>query len=250
MTRTSPRILVCNDDGIHGPGLMPLVAAMRRVGRATVVVPAQERSADSHSLTLHKPIRIHSHGREVFSLNGKPADCARLGTLEILKGKVDLVVSGINRGFNLGEDTVYSGTVAAAREAALLGVPSLAFSQDPEAPSYSAAAAFAAKLAKVVLRQGLPPGVCLNVNFPAVKGRAYKGADFVRLGRRVYSKDVTKREDPRGGRYYWLAGSYVTSLKEEGTDVASVAAGRVSMTPLHVDATHFPTLDSLKKWRL
>lgn len=246
---TPPRILVCNDDGIHGPGLMPLVLAMRRVGRTTTVVPSQERSADSHSLTLHKPIRVHKYAKEIYTLNGKPADCARLGTLEILKGKVDLVVSGINRGFNLGEDTVYSGTVAAAREAALLGVPSIAFSQDPDSSSYALAAAFAAKLARVVLRQGLPPGVCLNVNFPKVK-KAYKGAVVVRLGRRVYSKDVTKREDPRGGRYYWLAGSYVTSLKEEGTDVQAVTEGRVPITPLHVDATHFPTLDSLKKWRL
>lgn len=248
--RTPPRILVCNDDGIHGPGLMPLVRAMRRVGRVTTVVPSQERSADSHSLTLHKPIRIHAHGHEVYSLNGKPADCARLGTLEILKGKVDLVVSGVNRGFNLGEDTVYSGTVAAAREATLLGVPAIAFSQDPSAESFAPAAAFAARLSRIVLRQGLPVGICLNVNFPKVRAGKYKGASVVRLGRRVYSKDVTKREDPRGGRYYWLAGSYVTSLKEDGTDVLAVAEGRVSITPLHVDATHFPTLDVLKRWRL
>ena len=111
-----PRILVCNDDGIHGPGLEPLASAMRRLGDVKVVVPNQERSADSHSLTLHKPIRIHSLGKRVYTLNGSPADCARLGIIEMMKEKVDIVVSGINRGYNLGEDTVYSGTVAAARE--------------------------------------------------------------------------------------------------------------------------------------
>ena len=126
MKTRKPRILVANDDGIDGPGLRPLIAALRRVGEVTVVVPSQERSADSHSLTLHKPIRVHRHGNGLFSLNGSPADCARFGVLEILRGKVDLVVSGINRGYNLGEDVIYSGTVAAAMEATLLKIPAIA----------------------------------------------------------------------------------------------------------------------------
>lgn len=246
MKRT-PRILVANDDGINGPGLRPLIAAMRRVGRVTAVVPGQERSADSHSLTLHKPIRVHSQGRDVYTLNGKPADCARLGILEIAKD-VDLVVSGINRGFNLGEDVIYSGTVAAAREATLLDVPAIAFSQDPDTLSYAASARQAGAIARLVLEHGLPPGVCLNVNFPKPRGGRLKKPLICRLGKRVYSKEVTLRCDPRGGQYYWLAGSGVTSVEDEGTDVWAIAHGHSSVTPLHVDTTHFELLGTLSKW--
>ena len=149
-----PRMLVCNDDGFHGPGLQPLVAAMRRIGSVTISVPEQERSADSHSLTLHKPLRVRCVSEGFYTLNGSPADCARFGALEILKGRVDLLVSGINRGFNLGEDTIYSGTVAAAMEGTLLRLPSLAFSLDMNAEDYRPAAAFAQRLARQVLRRG------------------------------------------------------------------------------------------------
>ncbi len=245
-----PRILVCNDDGINGPGLRPLIASMRRVGEVTAVVPAQERSADSHSLTLHKPIRVHEVAPKIFTLNGKPADCARLGILEILRGQVDLVVSGINRGYNLGEDIVYSGTVAAAREATLLDLPAVAFSQDPASEDYKLGALFAAKLARLVLRKGIPKGICLSVNVPAAqKGRV--GEPLVtRLGKRVYSKEVTLRKDPRGGEYYWLAGSSVTSLFEPGTDVDAVAKGHISLTPLHIDVSDKPMIETLKRWPL
>ena len=242
-------LLVTNDDGIDGPGLRPLIAAMRRLGDVTAVVPAQERSADSHSLTLHKPIRVQRRAPGLFTLNGKPADCARLGILEIMKERVDLVVSGVNRGYNLGEDVVYSGTVAAARESTLLGVQAIAFSQDPEAASYKAAVAFAGRLARLVLQRRLPPGVFLNVNVPAA-ARPLRAAVAVRLGRRIYSKEVTQRSDPRGGDYYWLAGSSVTSVPEKGTDVAVVAQGHVSVTPLHIDCTDQPALAALKSWKL
>ncbi len=245
-----PRILVCNDDGINGPGLRPLADAMRALGRVTVVVPAQERSADSHALTLHKPIRVHRVSPGVYTINGKPADCARLGILELLKGRVDLVVSGINLGFNLGDDTVYSGTVAAAREAALLDAPAIAFSQDPEETRYGPAARFARSLARQVLARGLPRGICLNVNFPRPLGVRFKGAAAARLGRRVYSKEVTRRSDPRGREYFWLAGSDVTSVRDAGTDVVAVAKGLVSVTPLHVDTTDATVLADLRKWDL
>ena len=244
-----PRILVCNDDGINGPGLRPLIAAMRRLGAVTAVVPDQERSADSHSLTLHKPIRVRRAGPDIFTLNGSPADCARLGILEIMKEKVDLVISGINRGFNLGEDVVYSGTVAAAREATLIGKPAAAFSQDPGHLSYEAAAAVAAGLARKILTSGLPPGVLLNVNFPKPVAGRFKAPLPCRLGQRIYSKDISKRSDPRGGHYYWLAGQRVTSVKSKGTDVAAVALGHVSLTPLHIDSTDFSLLSALAKWK-
>lgn len=245
-----PRILVCNDDGLHGPGLRPLIAAMKRLGEVTVVVPAQERSADSHSLTLHKPIRVHEVSPRFYTLNGKPADCARFGILEIMRGDVDLVVSGINRGYNLGEDIVYSGTVAAAREATLLDLPGIAFSQDPESADYRGGAAFAGKLARLVLARGIPRGILLSVNIPAVKGGKKKPALVARLGRRVYSKEVTLRRDPRGGDYYWLAGSTVTSIFEPGTDVDAVAKGHISVTPMHIDVSDKPMMDTLKTWPL
>jgi 5'-nucleotidase len=243
-----PRIMVTNDDGWSGPGLRPLISAMKRLGRVTTCVPHQERSADSHSLTLHKPLRIHHAAKDFYALNGSPADCARFGVLEILKGRVDLVVSGINHGYNLGEDVIYSGTVAAAMEATLLGIPSIAFSQDPEAPSFSQAALYCKKIAELSLKQRLPEGVFLNVNFPSV--RKYKGLRAVSLGRRIYSKDVTKRLDPRGGHYYWLAGKTVEGVAARGTDVAAVADGYVSMTPLRIDSTDQATLQAMRTWPL
>lgn len=245
-----PKILVCNDDGIQGPGLPALIAAMRRIGRVTVSVPEHERSADSHSLTLHKPIRVRKVAEGVYTLNGSPADCARFGILEILKEKVDLVVSGINRGYNLGEDVIYSGTVAAAMEATLLKIPSIAFSSNPEAVDYRPAAAFAQRLSRQVLRRGLPLGLCLNVNFPHLaKGSTFKGAGPTKLGRRIYGTDITRRADPRGLEYYWLAGRQVTGVDEPGTDVAAVSRGRVSVTPLKIDNTDTAFLQALSAWK-
>ncbi|OGR89988.1 MAG: 5'/3'-nucleotidase SurE [Elusimicrobia bacterium RIFCSPHIGHO2_02_FULL_57_9] len=250
MTRNTPRILLVNDDGINGPGLSALHSAMRRIGQTIVVVPSQERSADSHSLTLHKPIRVHRAGSDIYALNGSPADCARLGILEIFKSKVDLVVSGINHGHNLGEDVIYSGTVAGAREANLLNVPSIAFSQDFNSDAYRLSAAFAAKLARQVLRHGLPPGIFLNVNFPPpIKGKLGR-AVIARLGRRIYSKEVTSRFDPRGGKYYWLAGRSVSGLNTKGTDVSAIAAGHIPITPLHLDSTDLAMMDALHWWKL
>jgi 5'-nucleotidase len=245
-----PRILVCNDDGIHGPGLPALVAAMRRVGTVTVSVPEHERSADSHSLTLHKPIRVRRLSEGVYTLNGSPADCARFGVLEILKQKVDLVVSGINHGYNLGEDVVYSGTVAAAMEATLLGVPAAAFSQHPDGNDYRPAADYAGRVARLVLKRGLPKGTCLNVNFPLPPRGGYKKALVCRLGRRIYGTAVTRRADPRGQQYFWLAGRHVSGVDEPGTDVGAVSGGAVSVTPLKIDNTHREQLAALSSWPL
>jgi 5'-nucleotidase len=245
-----PRILVCNDDGINGPGLGPLISAMRRFARVTVSVPEHERSADSHSLTLHKPIRVRRVASDVYTLNGSPADCARFGILEILKGRVDLVVSGINRGYNLGEDVIYSGTVAAAMEATLLRIPSIAFSSDPDVPDYKPAASFGLKLAKQTLRRGLPVGVCLNVNFPVAAKGGFKGAVAAKLGRRIYGTDITRRSDPRGMEYFWLAGQQVTGVDEPGTDVGAVSHGKISVTPLKMDNTDGEMLQTLSAWNL
>ena len=247
------RILVCNDDGVYGPGLRPLVRALSRLGAVTVVVPDQDRSAVSHSLTLHAPLRVRTVGRNFYILNGSPADCARFGILGILEERVDLVVSGINHGFNLGEDVTYSGTVAAAMEATLLDKPAIAVSRGigPEGPaSFAVAADFARKLGSEVLRRGLPQGVCLNVNVPALPRARLRGVAVAGLGRRVYGRKITGRVDPRGHRYFWLAGTQVSSISTPGSDVAAVEAGRISITPLHSDTTDRPAIQALRKWNL
>ena len=243
-----PRILVVNDDGLHGPGLPPLVAALRPLGRVTVVVPDQERSTTSHALTLHRPVRLRTLERGFHILNGLPSDCARFGILELLKDRVDLVVSGINHGLNIGDDTLYSGTVAGAMEGTLLDVPSIAFSQDGRAPRFERAARFAAKLAARVLREGLPAGVLLNVNFPA--SRRYTGVEVTRLCRRHYGRTVHAHKDPRGILHYWLAGEDISSSGGRGSDAAALKKGRISITPLKIDMTDHEALSLLRKWDL
>ena len=244
-----PRILVCNDDGIHGLGLPALVAAMKRLGHVTVSVPEHERSADSHSLTLHKPLRVRRVEKDVYTLNGSPADCTRFAVLELLKEKVDLVVSGINHGFNLGEDVIYSGTVAAAMEGVILSIPAIAFSQDVRCEEYKPAAAVALRVARQVLRHGLPPGLCLNVNFPPPPKGGHKTPAITKLGRRIYGTDITRRADPRGRDYFWLAGSQVQSVDAPGTDVRTISRGQVSVTPLHLDITDHAFMRTLGAWK-
>lgn len=255
-----PRILVVNDDGIHGEGLLPLIRALESVGDVTAVVPEKERSAESHSLTLHKPLRLRPSRRGVHMLNGSPADCARLGTLRLMRGKVDLIASGINRGYNLGQDVVYSGTVAAAMEGTLLGIPSFAVSLGVSSPKrlppeaeeedFAAAAVFARTVALEILRRGLPAGVCLNVNVPASPREGLKGARAARLGKRVYEKRITMRSDPMGNSYFWLMGREVRGVPEAGTDVAAVQARHVSVTPLSLDNTSYGFLSKLRSWPL
>lgn len=244
-----PSILVVNDDGLFGPGLHPLINAMRPVGRVTVCVPDQERSADSHSLTLHKPLRLREVSRDFFIVNGGPSDCARFGVLEILKGRVDLVCSGINNGYNLGEDVVYSGTVAAAMEGTLLRVPSFAISQGLGGKNFAAAAHFAGKLAQRIVKMGLPQGIAVNVNVPP-KAKVGGAALVARLGRRVYGNKITMRTDPRGHKYFWLTGKEVTSIALPGSDVEAINENKISMTPLHLDNTDFASLTILKQWKL
>ncbi|HVE14104.1 MAG TPA: 5'/3'-nucleotidase SurE [Elusimicrobiota bacterium] len=257
MAAKRPNILVVNDDGIHGPGLEPLATALRALGDVTVVVPAGERSADSHSLTLHKPLRISEVRPRVYIVNGSPASCARLAILELLKGKrIDLVASGINRGYNLGQDVLYSGTVAGAMEATLLGIPAIAISRGYDRvhahspAAYRPAAEFARRLARRVLQRGLPEGVCLNVNVPPVPGGKLRGARVTRLGQRIYDKSVTLRHDPAGNPYFWLMGKEVSGKVLPGSDVEAIQGSRISVSPLQLDSTHTPSLPLLESWEL
>lgn len=237
MAARPKNILVVNDDGIHGPGLRPLAEALRPLGRVTIVVPQQERSAASHAITLHKPIRLHALEKDVYITNGTPADCVRLGVTGVLREQVDVVVSGINHGANLGADTLYSGTVGAAREGCLLGFPSVAFSlTSKNGAHFATAARFARPLVRWLLTHPLPAHCLLNVNVPNVPWGRLRGAAVTRLGRRIYGRRLTKRRDPRGQEYFWMAGAVPRGVRDIGSDVGAVASGKISITPLRLHA--------------
>lgn len=248
----TPRILVVNDDGIHGPGLPPLAEALKAVGDVTVLVPEKERSAQSHTLTLHKPLRVRKVRNGFYKVNGSPADCTRLGALSLLKGRVDLIASGINAGYNLGQDVVYSGTIAAAMEGAILRFPSFAISQGLKGKhtDYLPAADFARRIARLILKKKLAPGVCLNVNVPPHISPRTKGAVIACLGDRLYDDRISARQDPIGNKYYWLVGKILPSIQKPGTDVSATERGAISITPLHPDHTHTASLSRLKKWNI
>lgn len=236
-----PLILLSNDDGVHARGLVTLREALRTMGDLVTVAPATEQSAGSHSLTLSRPLRHRTLETDVHSVDGTPADCIYIALYRdrFLPRWPDLVVSGINHGYNLGADTFYSGTVAAAREAALRGIPSIAFSLGPNG-SFTEAAKVAAVLAARMIespgtREG-ERGALLNVNFPP--GDSYRGVRPTRLGRRVYVDEVTVRTDPRGKEYYWIGGPGAHPHEPvEGSDTDAVDRGYVSVTPLLLDAT-------------
>lgn len=238
------RILVSNDDGIYAPGLAALVEAVSPLGEVWVVAPENEQSASSHALSIHRPLRIKPYGERRFSVDGTPADCSYLAVNHILKDeKPVLMVSGINHGANLADDVTYSGTVAAAMEASLLGIPAIAFSLASPAPhDFTHAKKFIHGLVKTVLGAKLPPGrMLLNVNFPA---GAPTGFQVTKLGKHTYGYDVVESTDPRGRKYYWIGGSDFRHQDIPGSDCSAVLTDRrVSITPLHLDLTEYRQLD-------
>jgi 5'-nucleotidase len=242
-----PNILVSNDDGIHAAGLAALAAALEKVGEVYVVAPDRERSAVGHALTLHRPLRVESVGPRRFAVNGTPTDCVNLAILGILPVRPDVVVSGINNGSNLGDDVTYSGTVSAAMEGTLLGVPALAVSliDAADGADYGPAARAAVELTRLLLRDRESGVTLLNANVP--RGRP-KGLRLTRLGRRVYSEKVTEERDPRGKVYYWIGAGPPAWEAGEDSDFAAVHAGYVSVTPLHLDLTSYDGLRALKTW--
>jgi 5'-nucleotidase len=247
-------ILITNDDGVHAEGLMVLKAALDKIGRVFVVAPDRPRSACGHSITLHKPLRaekVHlKDGSVAYSSNGTPSDCVSLALLGILDEPVDLVVSGINHGPNLGWDLTYSGTVSAAMEGAITGVPSFAISVSTYSPhiDYGIAASFAADLARLLDEHKLPESTLLNVNVPDLAASDIKGVKVTRQGKRRYSGQLEKRTDPMGRDYYWLGGDLPEDTLEEGTDVHAVAEGWVSVTPVHLDLTDYASIESVRAW--
>jgi len=243
-----PLILVTNDDGVFAPGLKALAAELAQVGRVVVIAPDRDSSAASHSLTMQRPLRVKELDRDVFSVDGTPTDCVILAVGKILERTPALVVSGINPGPNLCDDVSYSGTVSAAIEGTMLGIPSFAVSLAGEDPfEYDLAALFSARLSRMILSQGLPPDTLLNVNVPPGGGADISGIKFTRQGRRRYEGAIKETNDPWGRGHFWIGGG--TPVWDEGddTDAQAVLAGYISITPLHLDRTNYGALDYLSR---
>ena len=253
-----PLILVTNDDGISSPGIKILAKVLKSVGDVYVIAPETEQSAVAHALTLHRPLKVEKTGKNTFYINGTPTDCVIIGVDKILPGKPDIIVSGINNGGNLGDDVTYSGTVAAAIEGTLLGIPSIAVSlvtsniingHNRKKLNFKVAANFAKELAMKVLRQGLPDDTLLNVNVP--NSETTKGTKFTKQGRRIYDNAIQEHSDPRGRKCYWIGGGVPQWASGENTDFDAIHNGYISVTPVHLDLTNYKALEYIrKKWKV
>ena len=250
-------ILVTNDDGVNAPGLLALVQQMRQLGKVSVVAPDHNWSASGHVKTLHRPLRVKetllADGSPAFASDGAPSDCVALALLGFLPEHVDLIVSGINPNANLGHDVTYSGTVTAAMEAAISGLPAVAVSLDsPENFSglldYEPSATVGKKVAEMVMQNGLPANTLLNVNIPYLPLDEMKGFCITRQGLRIYRDELVRRLDPRGRPYYWIGGDAPTGVPEDDTDFGALKEGYVSITPLQLDLTAHDQLAHLREW--
>lgn len=241
-------LLVTNDDGVHAPGLRALHAALQPLGEVQVVAPDREVSACSQSLTLKHPLRADQIAPGIHAVDGTPADCVNLAVLKLLPRRPDVIVSGINRGANLGDDIHYSGTVGGAREGCFFGIPSLAFSLASRAEAdFGAAAAFAARLVPLVLERGLPPRTLLNVNVPA---GTPSGVAVTAQARRAHDGTVLEGLDPRRRTYYWIEEGRDNWESDELSDIVAVRGGLISITPLQTDATAHAWIQALRQWDL
>ncbi len=240
------RILLTNDDGISAPGLKALEESVGGLGEISVVAPDREMSGTSQAITIHAPLRVEERGARRYAVSGTPADAVILALHRILPEKPDLVISGINPGGNLGENVIYSGTVAAALEATLHGVPALAVSlASRKHLDFRGPAAFAAELASRVLAEGLPSGVMLNVNVPRGKVR---GVRLTRQSRKISQNLILEKHDPRGRPYYWQDETLAFDDIEPESDYAAIRDHEISITPLQVDRTDYPSLNHLSRW--
>jgi 5'-nucleotidase len=240
-------ILVTNDDGILSPGIQILAKRLRELDKVVIVAPDRERSAAGHSMTLHRPLLIEEIKESMFSVNGTPTDCVNIAVKGLLKEEPRLVVSGINKGPNLGDDVTYSGTVAGAIEGILLGIPSFAISLAArEDFRFAEAAEVAVRTADKILKEGLPEGTLLNVNVPNLPVADMQGTRITRLGKRIYHQMTVERVDPRGKKYYWIGGGEPDWEREEGTDLDAIDRKFVSITPLHLDMTDYASFDRMR----
>lgn len=244
-------ILVTNDDGYDAPGIEALIEAVMPLGRVVVVAPDREQSGSSHALTLVRPLRAYRVSDDRYRVDGTPTDCVHLGINSLTGGRLpDLVVSGMNRGLNVGDDVTYSGTVAGALEGTLLHVPSVAFSvaiEDDGRADFARAVPFATRLSRIVLERGLGAGVLLNVNFPRGK---YRGVRITRQGTRSYKATALERLDPTGRPYYWIDSVSAKPTGEPDGDHRAIREGFVSVSPLTSNLTHERSLGTVEDWQL
>ena len=248
-------IAITNDDGINSPGIRALWIELSAIAEVAVIAPDSERSACSHSITVHHPIRVEQHeisqpGVVAWSVNGTPADCVKIGLESLLPRTPDIFVSGINNGSNLGTDVLYSGTVSAAIEASLHGLPAIAVSlADRHPKDFSVAAQFVSKLVqKVLAKETLPKHTLLNVNIPPLSSSQIRGTAITKLGSISYDNVFEKRHDPRGRAYYWMSGTMQDGGNDPDSDVEAVKAGYISVTPVHFDLTNYATIERFRQW--
>lgn len=256
MNSQLPVILITNDDGILAPGLRALISSMRSIGDVVVVAPDQPMSGTGHAITVRHPLRLHlikeEDGYHEYSCNGTPVDCVKLGEQVVLKRKPDLLVSGINHGSNASINIIYSGTMAAVLESAIGGVPSVGFSllDYSQHADFSACIPYVKMIAEKVLSEGLPDGVCLNVNIPAINGQEIRGVKICRQGRSRWIEEYDIRKDPHKRDYYWLTGSFEKLEENEDTDQWALENNYISIVPVHFDFTAHYALATLQNWKL
>ncbi|MDB5810606.1 MAG: 5/3-nucleotidase SurE [Betaproteobacteria bacterium] len=243
------QILLSNDDGYFAPGLAILAEALKPFGTVTVVAPERDRSGASNSLTLDRPLSLRRAANGFFFVNGTPTDCVHLAVTGMLDAMPDIVISGINYGANMGDDTIYSGTVAAATEGFLLGIPSIAISLVAAGNDHFATGArIAADLTRRFIEKPLGQRALLNVNVPDVAYEQLRGIEITRLGKRHKAEPVVKATTPRGGTVYWVGAAGGAQDAGEGTDFHALKRGVVSITPLQIDLTHYAQLPAIKEW--
>lgn len=245
-------IMVTNDDGIHAAGIQALAETLRELAEVTVVAPDRERSAAGHSLTLHSPLRVFKLRPGFYAVDGTPTDCVNMGIHSLLPFRPDLVVSGINHGANLGDDITYSGTVAAAMEATLMGIPAIAVSLATfeRSEHFAVAARVALRVARQVLANGLPADTFLNINVPNCPEHELNPPLITRQGRRSFVGKIIDKTDPRGRKYYWIGSDEPDFNDYEGTDFFAINRKHVSITPLHLDLTNYESMKVICGWQI
>ncbi|MCK4993535.1 MAG: 5'/3'-nucleotidase SurE [Candidatus Omnitrophica bacterium] len=246
------RILLTNDDGINAQGLYELYLRLVKSYDVSVCAPDAEKSAIGHAITLNTPLRIKKVLKNKkfygYSVDGTPADCVKIAVRSILKGKPQLIISGINHGQNLGSDIMYSGTVSAATEGTILGIPSIAVSLATyKNHNFDFTADLVSSMVKKIKKKGLPSRTLLNVNVPSIKKNMIKGVMVTKQGKSLYQENFVKRDDPRGNSYYWLSGKVKWLTKPAGSDIKAIEDGYVSITPLKFDLTDYKAIDDLKE---
>lgn len=250
-------LLLTNDDGIYSEGLISLAKTISKIANIYIVAPDRERSAVGHAITMHEPLRIEKvtiseyNIEQCWKVNGTPSDCVKLAIEILSEDKPDLVLSGINKGANLGTDVIYSGTVSAAIEAAIAGIPAIAFSiTSYDNVDYDYPVEFAKKLCQQIIGNQLSDSMLLNVNIPPLKKNEIKGVYISHLGQRKYKNAFVRRKDPRGRFYYWLASELVEEDDDIGSDIWAINNNYISITPIHFDLTKYNVIKDIKKWGL